>query len=70
MYAGAGERMHFHGRHSGNLDHGSDYAAWRTAMKPLARDLAAEGVEVINCSRDTALDCFPRGDLQQCLSVL
>jgi hypothetical protein len=32
-------------------------------MTPLARDLAAADVDVINCTRQTALRCFRRTPL-------
>ncbi len=35
----------------------------------LAAPLRALGIEVINCSRDTALSCFPRLALQDALSL-
>lgn len=68
-YPGLRGRMHFFGPHTDELDSGHDFNAWRSKMQPLADDLKAAGVEVINCSRDTALTCFPRGDLLQCLSA-
>lgn len=34
----------------------------------LAIDLKSEGVEVVNCTRRTALHCFPKGDLQTALA--
>lgn len=39
-------------------------------MIPLARDLKAEGVRVINCTIETALTCFPRADLAETLAAL
>lgn len=42
----------------------SPYAENVKAFRPLARDLLARGVEVVNCSPGSALDCFPHGDIQ------
>lgn len=58
----AGKR-HFFGDHPGALHTGSDYRGWAPLFLPLAVDLAHEGVEVINCSRRTALTAFKRGTL-------
>lgn len=56
---------HWHGEHPAGLNnsHGN-YDDWRARMKPLADDLAAEGVEVLNATRDTALECFDRVQLE------
>ena len=56
--------VHWHGKHPGGLHTNQPYKQWRAKMQQLADDLAAEGVEVINCSRATALTCFPRAALE------
>ena len=33
----------------------------------LVAPLRAAGVEVVNCSRSTRLDCFPRGTIEEVL---
>jgi hypothetical protein len=66
MYPSGG-KLHFFGNYPGELNSGCDFAAWRGKFDRLATDLEAEGVEVINCTRETALKCFPRGDIRQCL---
>ena len=43
----------------------SRYQGWVIAMNKLAKDLADKGVTVINCSRQTALKCFPRSTIQK-----
>lgn len=40
------------------------------AFPPLANDLKAEGVRIINCSRRTALRCFERMSLSQALATI
>lgn len=60
-------RFHWHGKHRGNLPNGQGYPLWIQNMTPLARDLAEAGVETINCSRITALKCFPRLTIQEAL---
>lgn len=54
---------HFFGRHPAPLDVATQYQEFMPAYRRLAADLAAEGVEVLNCSRATAIDAFPRGSL-------
>lgn len=63
MSVGDDGKRHFFGDHPGNMHTGSDYSAWCPGFVPLAVDLAHEGVEVINCSRRTALTAFKRGEL-------
>jgi hypothetical protein len=53
-------RSHYFGEHPYHrkpLHRG--YSRWRDALGDLGADLAAEGVEVVNATRDTALTCFP-----------
>lgn len=59
-----GDRSHWFGDHPGRLNVPSPYEAFRRNFGPLAADLAAEGVEVINASRETALECFRRAALE------
>ncbi len=42
-------------------------ARWVEAYRTLALPLSARRIEVINCSRDTAIDAFPRSTIQECL---
>jgi hypothetical protein len=42
---------------------------WATSFGDLARALAGRGVEVINCTRETALTCFPRATLEHSLGA-
>jgi len=62
-----GTKTHWHGDHPRGLGNGGTYPDWVRAMQPLAVDLKAAGVEVINCSRRTAIDCFPRRAIEECL---
>lgn len=56
---------HWHGDHPAHLNNDSDYADWIERFDDLAADLASEGVEVVNCSRRTALACFPRATVEE-----
>lgn len=55
-------RAHFFGEHPPELDKGADYAAFIADFNRAA-ELLPEGVRVINCTRDSALRCFPQGEL-------
>jgi hypothetical protein len=63
-----GGRVHWHGRHAGGLHNGTHYSRWLPRFAPLALDLAAAGVEVVNCTRETALRAFPRAELRDVLA--
>jgi hypothetical protein len=59
-------RRHYHEDHPrvrglGNAD-GVEF--WRARFPALAADLRDKGVQVVNCSRYTTLDCFERMDLE------
>ncbi len=51
---------HWFGEHEGGINVKSNFAAWVPKMRPLADDLDAVGVRVMNCSTNSALDCFPK----------
>lgn len=65
MKLGPGERTHHHGDHDGRLANptAASLASWLKQFDMLARDFDRAGVRVVNCSIDTALQCFPRADL-------
>lgn len=60
-------RKHHHGDHPEGLHNTAEaaYAKWIPRFTPLARDLAAAGCVVLNCSPGTALRCFPRASLDE-----
>jgi len=65
-----GGKQHFFGDHpNGPMKVDSDYNGWLGNFEKLASDLAGKGVEVINCTRQTALTCFKRMSLEDALSV-
>ena len=53
---------HWFGDHPDNIR--SNYAPWIQHMNEVAKQNL---VEIINCSRDTALDCFPQMTIQEAL---
>lgn len=60
-----GGKTHWFGDHPRGLSNPRAVSSWVKNFTPLAEDLEAEGVEVINCTRETALDCFPRMELSK-----
>ena len=54
-------RSHWFGEHPGNLNKHSNYLDFISHFVEAAPQLRKLGVEVINCSRDTGMTCFPRG---------
>lgn len=58
-------RDHWHRDHPYNMP--NPYTSWVRLFRTIAAPLAAAGVEVINCSRESALDCFPRMALSDAL---
>lgn len=60
---------HWHGDHPKNLRQNSPHDAWVKRFPALATDLEKAGVEVLNCSRETALSCFRRVGLEAALGL-
>lgn len=59
-----GGKSHFHGDHVGTdkitLGNAPNTHHWATQMNRTAGELKARGIEIINLSRETALECFER----------
>lgn len=62
-----GGQLHWHGKHEGGLPNGNGFASWLKQLTPLARDLKARGISVVNASRASAIRCFPRMGLEEAL---
>ena len=60
-------KAHFFGDHPKGLTNGN-YGGFVGAFTALAKGLESEGVEVINCTKDSALTQFPAGDLSAILN--
>ena len=60
---------HHHGHHPPPLANSREKTIdnWLKAFDKIAPLLVARGVEVINCTRVTALECFPRARLEDVL---
>jgi len=57
-----GGKAHWFGSHPPTL-HNGNYSAYVQSFTRLAEDLAAEGVDVVNCTRETALHQFRQAEL-------
>lgn len=60
-------KSHWHGDHPRPLGNLGDLPKWIARMNQLAVDARAQGMEIINCTRETALKCFPRAPLEDAL---
>lgn len=56
---------HWFGDHPDSLPVQSNYRIFLDNFATLPNDLARAGVEVINCTRDTALTVFPRSTIER-----
>lgn len=63
-----GGEVHWHGLHQGLMNPSdTQFSRWRENFIVLAHELRDRGLEVINATRQTALECFPRADLEKLL---
>lgn len=58
---------HFFGEHPKGLNYGTKYRVFAGHMAEMARDLAVQGVEVINCSLKSGLNYWPKRTLEAAL---
>lgn len=65
-----GPGAHWHGRHPLALGQSKAHtlARWRKGFAAAAPVFIARGVEIINASRESALDCFPRATMPEALA--
>lgn len=63
MQLGPKRKAHWHSDHPNRM--ASPYAKWVPMFDTLVSPLRKLGVEVINCTRSTALECFPRMTLAE-----
>ncbi len=65
MQTGPHGEKHWHADHPKPMVQGQMFEEWIKKMGVLAKDLKAEGIEVVNCTPGSALKHFPMGDLEQ-----
>ena len=64
-----GNKKHWHGDHPQGLGNARSLKKWPAGFARLAGHAKSHGVEVINASRATALDCFKRQPLEDALCL-
>lgn len=62
-----GGKTHWHGDHPKGLGNAGKVSKWPAEFKKLRARLDAQGVQVINASRVSALDCFEKRTLEEAL---
>lgn len=62
-----GGKTHWHGDHPKGLGNAGSVHKWPAQFASLKAKMS--GVEIINCSRETALTVFPRASLEQTLGA-
>lgn len=67
MQAREGAPSHFFGEHPKPLKAMPAFAYCISCFESLVQPLALLGVEIVNCTRETALTCFPRQPLEAVL---
>lgn len=60
-----GDKPHWHGHHPNKVV--PNWNSWIRFYDDVARDAERLGVQIINCTRETALTCFPRKALSEVL---
>jgi hypothetical protein len=68
MKEGAAGRRHYYGSHPKPLDSRANFVNWCRAFERLARILQQKQIDVVNCSRQTALRCFKRSTIDRVFS--
>lgn len=62
-----GGQVHWHGDHPKELSNARSIANWHRHFRSVGRLADRSGTQVMNCSRETALTCFPRARLEEVL---
>lgn len=62
--------QHWHGDHPHNWGNALGVEDWVKHFDDLANDLKEMGVNVVNCTIDTALTCFKRMTLEEAFNEL
>lgn len=66
MRLGTGGRAHWHPDHPWRMH--PSFNTWIALYQTLVEPLKARGIQVINCTRESNLTAFPRGDLRALLT--
>lgn len=60
-------REHWFGSHPSTVKSKMPFESWQACFQTIVEPLQALGVQVVNCSRETALSVFPRQSLLEAL---
>jgi hypothetical protein len=60
-----GGKEHWHGKHKGKLPNGRGFPLWIRRFNILVRDIKKRGIEIVNCTRKTALVSVPCTPLEE-----
>lgn len=69
LQEGAHGRRHFFGSHPSRLHKSSPYRTMARSFEDLVDPLRSLGIAIVNCTRSTALTCFPRQALTEALQA-
>lgn len=58
-------KSHWFGQHPQGLNQTQNFAMWIGNFNLLAKDLESEQIEVINCSMQSALECFKKVKIEE-----
>jgi len=61
---------HWHGCHPDDWGNSEDASGWAKNFDKLAEDLDFMGVNVVNCTVDTALTCFKQDTIEGAFNAL
>jgi len=64
---GPDQQQHWFGKHPEPIRRAIPYANWLSRIHNAADEIKASGAKVINCSRQTAIQCFERMTLEEAL---
>jgi hypothetical protein len=67
MSVAKNKERHFFGNHPRGLNTNRKYDHWIQLVETMATPLKEHGIDVVNCSRSSALTCFPRRPLRDVL---
>ena len=59
--------QHWHGKHKVGLSNKHDFKSWIENFNQLAIDLKNKGIQVINCTPKTKLNCFQKIPLRKAI---
>jgi hypothetical protein len=61
-------QTHWHGDHPPTLGNAGTMPRWAERIADAGKYAKSMGCEVVNATRETALECFPRVQLEECLA--